>query len=130
MKFILALFLFSSHVFAASNGDITGTVTMPKELEKNLSPMGALFIIARKAGPVVAGTPPLAVVRIAQPKFPQKFSIGAQNSMMGGKFEGPLSITARYTPRGDALDKTGPQGFDPKHASVQPGHSDLNIQLK
>lgn len=130
MKFIFAFLLLTSQVFAATGGDISGTVTLPKELEKNLSPMGALFIIARKAGPVVAGTPPLAVLRIAQPKFPQKFSIGAQNSMMGGKFEGPLSITARYTPRGDALDKSGPQGSDPKHLSVQPGQTNLTIPLK
>ena len=126
--FTLGFFGFLSMPVLANSGEVSGTVTMSKELEKNLTPMGALFIIARKAGVNAAGAPPLAALKIPQPKFPQHFVIGAQNSMMGGKFEGPLTISARYSATGDALDKSGPQATAPK--SVQPGKVDLKIELK
>ncbi len=125
--FVLASLLAAELAFAGP--DITGEVTLPKDLEKVVTSTGVLFIIARAPGEAKPGMPPLAVLRIANPKFPQKFSIGAKNSMMGGAFEGLMSITARYTPNGNALDKSGPQGTDPKNPTVKPGKADVKIEL-
>ena len=110
---------------ADSAPDISGSVAVSKDFK--LSPTGVLFIIARPAGAATPGTPPVAVVRMPQPVFPQKFTIGSANSMMGGKFGGTMSITARYAATGDALDKTGPQGVVLK---AKPGQSGIKIELK
>lgn len=124
---LIVLAFFSFNLNAASS-EISGVVTLSKDLEKTVTPKGALFIIARKAG--ASGGMPMAVLRIAEPKFPQNFTLGEQNLMMGGKFEGPMSITARYAPSGDAMDKSGPEGTDPKAKTVEPGKKDLKIELK
>ncbi len=121
--------LLMAQAVLADAESISGVVTISKELEKTLTPKGVLFIIARAAGEAKPGMPPLAVLRIPQPKFPQSFSIGPSNSMMGGKFEGEMAILAKYTPSGDALDKSGPQGTDPKYLKLRPGKSDLKIEL-
>lgn len=128
MKIFLLMIL--SQVAFATPNEISGVVTLPKDLESMLTQNGALFIIARPAGVVTPGTPPIGAVRIPQPHFPQKFAIGPNNSMMGGKFEGNITITARYTTTGDALDKTGPEGSDPKNLKAKLGASDLKIALK
>ncbi len=129
-SFLVLFFLMLGSFAFAEADSISGVVTLSKELEKSLSPTGVLFIVARAPGEAKPGVPPLAVLRIAQPKFPQSFSIGPGNSMMGGKFEGEMSILARYTASGDALDKSGPMGTDPKNSKVKPGKADLKIELK
>ena len=128
LVFTLVSLFVSQMAFA--DGTISGEVSISKDLEKTLTASGVLFIIARAPGVAKPGTPPLAVLRIPNPKFPQKFSIGSKNSMMGGAFEGEMSVSARYTPTGNALDKTGPQGSDPKNPVVKPGKADMRIELK
>lgn len=129
MKLTLAAFtLFFSLTSVAAPGEISGVVTVPKELEKSMTPSGVLYVMARKAGS--PGGMPLAVARIPNPKFPQKFTMGAKDLMSGGKFEGSLAVTARYSPTGDAMDKSGPEGTDSKKPSVEPGETNLKIELK
>jgi hypothetical protein len=118
--------------WAAPADEISGTVTLAKGLEGTLNPNGALFIFAKPAGTAAGnGTPPAAVVRIATPKFPVKFSLGQKDQMMqGGSFQGPFTIYARYSPTGNATDKSGPQGTDTQHPSVKIGQSNVSIELK
>ncbi len=133
LLFVVSIFMVSSLFMAqdsfADADSISGVVSISKDLEKGLTPTGVLFIVARAAGDTKPGMPPLAVLRIPQPKFPQSFTIGSKNSMMGGKFEGEMLVLARYSASGDALDKAGPQGTDPKNQKAKPGKSDLKIEL-
>ena len=109
------------------SGEISGSITISKELEKKLSANGILYIFARKTG--AAGGPPSAVLRIEKPKFPLTFSLSGANAMMPGTpFEGPFTIVARYSPTGDAIDKSGPQGQD-KRVDIKPGIKDVKIEL-
>ncbi len=122
MIHMLFVLLLSSIVHAAPN-EISGEVTLAEGLK--LQPGGVLFVIAKAAGRPM----PLAVARVPEPKFPQKFTLSAKNAMTpGSSFSGPYLITARYSPSGDAMDKSGPEGADTKPASV--GRSDVKIELK
>ena len=72
---------------------------------------------------------PAAVLRIPDPKLPLKFSLSAKNAMVAGTpFDGPFTITARYSPGGDVMDKSGPEGIQAKPVAV--GTADLKIELK
>ncbi len=131
MKLFFLVLFAAQFVFAADpSKEISGTVTISKDAESALTATGALFIIARPAGVAKPGTPPVGALRIPQPKFPLKFSIGPENSMMGGKFDGDITITARYSATGDALDKSGPEGTDPKNLKAKLGKLGLKIELK
>jgi hypothetical protein len=127
-KFIIAMALIFSTLNAFS-AEITGVVELGNVKAESLSPNGALFIYARMPG-MTAG-PPLAVLKIANPKFPQKFVLTGKNVMMGGpeSFTGSMNISAKFAPSGDALDKTGPSGTDEKNKTVAVGFKDLKIKL-
>jgi hypothetical protein len=129
--FIALSILFSfGNAFAASANEISGTVTLGKGTQLSSSPQGTLFIFAKKAGTASGnGVPPIAVVKIQQPKFPVNFSLSEANVMMpGSKFEGPLTVYARYSPSGDVMDKSGPEGTSGPKA-VQVGQKNLKIDL-
>lgn len=137
MKKIVLLLaaLVSVNTFAFIDPKVGGTITLAKGLEKNLTPNGALFVIAKLAGPDSNPgdhTPPVAVIKIDKPKFPQAFVITEKNIMMAGaSLKGPLHVIARYSVSGDALDKKGAiEGFDPKFPSTEVGNKNLNIELK
>jgi len=129
MRLLLALTVaFSGYVYAEASKEISGTVTMAKGSEAAMKETGVLYVFARAGGG--AGGPPAAVLKIPQPKFPVTFKLSAANAMMPGTpFDGPFTITARYSPTGDALDKSGPQGED-KRKDIKPGASDVKIELK
>jgi hypothetical protein len=122
MNRLLIALLFAIPAFAAT-GEISGDVTLAKGL--NLKPGGVLFIFAKKPG-----TPmPVAVLRIPDPKFPLHFALSEKNAMAPGTpFEGTLTVTARYSPTGDAMDKSGPEGSEPKPIAV--GKSGVKLELK
>ncbi len=137
MKNIILSFLtlssfFTFNSFADPAKEIAGTVTLAKAAEKATNATGVLFVFAKKAGGKAGdGAPPVAVVRIAQPKFPVKFKITPDNLMIpGSSFEGPFDVYARFSPSGDAIDKTGPQGSETKHSPVKLGQANLQIELK
>lgn len=134
MALLLTVFV-SLNSFAFIDPKVGGTITLLKSLEKNLTPNGVLFVIAKKAGPDSNPgdrTPPIAVIKIEKPKFPQAFVITEKNIMMAGtSLKGPLFVIARYSPSGDALDKKGAiEGYDPKFLSTDVGNKNLNIELK
>ncbi len=109
------------NVFAAES--ISGEVTLAKGV--TLPTGGVLYIFAKKEGVAM----PAAVVRVPSPKLPLKFTIGAQNAMtQGTPFDGPFVLTARYSPSGDAMDKSGPEASSEK--AVKVGTSQLKLELK
>jgi cytochrome c-type biogenesis protein CcmH len=122
MKLLLLALLFSIPAFA-STGEISGDVNLAKGVA--LSTSGVLFVFAKKSGNPM----PVAVVRFPNPKFPVHFTLSEKNAMTPGTpFTGPFSITARYSPSGNAMDKSGPEGTEPKPVEV--GRSDLKLDLK
>jgi hypothetical protein len=121
MQTIFALFLvFQVH---AKSSEISGEVSLAKGA--TLRPGGILFIIAKKSG----GPMPVAVLRVPDPKLPHKFIMSEKNVMTPGQpFDGPFTITARYSPSGDAMDKSGPEGIEPKPVAV--GTANVKIEMK
>ena len=114
---------------------VGGVVTINKALEKNLSPNGVLYVFAKKAGPdsnPADHSPPIAVIKIEHPKFPQAFVLTPKNVMIqGSEFKGPLHVIARFSQSGDASDKVGGfEGIDPKFPSAELGNKNLNSALK
>jgi len=88
----------------AAGAQIQGTVDIdPKAKSKN-DGQAVLFIIARSTSS--AGGPPLAVKRIASPKFPVAYSLSAQDVMMpGAPFSGKLFVSARLDQDGNPTTK-------------------------
>lgn len=133
MKFFIfvASLFFAFSVQAETNQTLSGEVTLSKSSEAAMTSNGALFIFAKKASQADAkGVPPLAVLRIPSPKFPVKFSLSQENAMMAGTpFEGPFVVSARYSPSGDALDKSGPQGATDSKKPLKAGAKNISIEL-
>jgi hypothetical protein len=121
MKILISLLVFFS--FQTYAAEVTGEVTLAKGLA--LKPGGVLFIFAKKAGNPM----PAAVLRIPEPKLPYKFILSEKNAMAPGTpFDGPFTITARHSPTGDAMDKSGPEGGTLKPVSV--GAKNVKIEMK
>jgi hypothetical protein len=128
---VLASLLFAFQVLADSSKEISGTVSLAKGLDPKSASNGTLFIFAKSAGAPAGSGMPVAVLKIPSPHFPYSFTISGKNAMVPGTpFDGPFAIYARYSPSGDAMDKSGPQGTDEKHPSVGVGQKDLHIELK
>ena len=78
---------------------ISGTIEVAPALRSKAGGKPVLFLIARKGG----GGPPLAVVRVANPRFPLAFEISKRNVMIPGvPFEGMVSLAARLDADGSA----------------------------
>lgn len=123
--------IFSAFVFLlsvgfsafAAPGEISGEVTLAKGV--TLKAGGVLFVFAKKAGIPM----PAAVLRIPDPKPPLKFSLSAKNAMApGAPFDGPFTVTARFSATGEAMDKSGPEASTAQPVAV--GASDLKLELK
>ncbi len=100
MKLFCLLFIFSMYSFA---GEIKGIVSI-----EGKAPKGTLFIFAK--GYQSKMPMPMAVLKIESPKFPHKFTLSEANKMMPNMpFKGPFTITARISPSGSAMDKSGVQ---------------------
>lgn len=121
MTSFLFMLLFS--VAHAAPGEISGVVNAGAGV--TLKPGGVLFVIAKEAGKPM----PVAVLRIPDPKLPYAFSLSAKNAMVAGTpFTGPFLISARFSPTGDAMDRSGAEGAITVPVAV--GKSDLKIELK
>jgi hypothetical protein len=119
---------------AFTDPKVGGLVTLKKGLESKMTKTGVLYIIAKAAGPDSSPndrTPPVAVIRVPNPIFPQAFVITQKNVMIAGQeFKGPFHVIARYSPTGDALNKAGAiEGVDPKFISTDLGNKNLKIEL-
>lgn len=138
MKNIFIIMIFSLFIATKANAytdpKVGGLVVLKKGLEAKITKNGVLYVFAKKAGPDSGPndrTPPVAVIRIANPTFPQAFVITQKNVMIpGAEFIGPFHVIARYTPSGDALNKSGAvEGLDPKFPSADLGNKNLKIEL-
>ena len=108
---------------SVAGGDVSGEVVLAKGV--TLKAGGVLFIFAKKSGNPM----PAAVLRIPDPKLPFKFSLSSKNAMVPGTpFDGPFTIAARYSPRGDVMDKSGPESAPTKPVAV--GTTGLKLELK
>jgi hypothetical protein len=113
----------SGKVSGEVSGEVRGEVTLAKGVQ--LKPGGVLFIFAKKSGNPM----PAAVLRIPDPKLPLEFSLSGKNAMVpGAPFDGPFTITARYSPGGDVMDKSGPEGVHAKPIAV--GTTGIKLELK
>lgn len=105
------------------SGQVSGEVMVAKGVQ--LKPGGVLFIFAKKSGNPM----PAAVLRIPDPKLPLEFSLSGKNAMVPGTpFDGPFTITARYSPGGDVMDKSGPEAVLSKPVAV--GTAGIKLELK
>jgi hypothetical protein len=101
MKLLIVLTMFISNIALA--GSISGVVSIKGDI-----PKGTLFIFAKKFGGKMPM--PLAVKKIENPVFPIKFSLSEEDAMMKQiPFKGPFEVTARISPSGSAMDKSGVQ---------------------
>ena len=81
---------------------IRGAVSVAEKLAGRVPEGAVLFLIARHDG---AG-PPVAVERIANPRFPLEFSLGSEDRMIQTlPFAGELQISARLDADGNALSR-------------------------
>jgi hypothetical protein len=87
----------------ATSAAIEGTLELAPNLAGRIPPGAVLYVVARTA----QGGPPLAVVRVASPRFPMRFSIGPDDRMnQSMPFAGELLITARVDTDGNAMTRS------------------------
>jgi hypothetical protein len=87
----------------ATSAAIEGTLELAPNLMGRVPPGAVLFVIARNA----ESGPPLAVVRVADPRFPLRFSIGPDDRMIQSMpFAGEILISARVDADGDAMTRS------------------------
>jgi hypothetical protein len=90
-------------VTRATSGAIEGTLELAPDLVGRIPPRAVLYLIARTA----QGGPPIAVVRITDPSFPMRFSIGPDNRMdQSMPFAGDIRISARVDTDGNAMTRS------------------------
>lgn len=113
----------------APGGDappIRGTVSVAAELAERVPSGAVLFLIARRGG---AG-PPLAVQRIASPRFPLEFSLGPEDRMLETlPFTGELQISARLDADGNAMSREPGDLEGRAEAAVSPGATGVTVVL-
>lgn len=137
MKTLISLVLFSLVSLSANaftDAKVGGVVTLKPEFAKKIVKGGVLYVFAKKAGPDSGPndrTPPVAVIKVVNPAFPQAFVLTQKDVMIpGAPFTGPLHVIARYSPTGDAMRAPGAlEGMDNKHPSVEMGNKDLKLEL-
>ncbi len=105
---------------------VRGRVLLSSEFEDSTPEGAVLFVIARRA----AGGPPLAVKRIAQPRFPLEFAIGPEDRMLESvPFAGPMLLSARLDSDGNATTRQSGDLRALAAAPVRPGDSGVRLVL-
>lgn len=90
-------------VAQAAGPAIQGVIDVDTKSKTSVDPQAVLFIIAKSTS---GAGPPLAVKRIAAPKFPLNYTIGSEDVMMPGSvFSGKLFISARLDKDGNIATK-------------------------
>ena len=111
---------------ASSENPIRGTVTVASDLVDRIPAGATLFLIARSG----TSGPPLAVRRIASPRFPMEFSIGPEDRMIAGlPFSGPLRVTARIDRDGNATTRSPGDLRGAVEGTVDPGDRDISLVI-
>jgi len=110
----------------ADGPPIRGTVSVADPLAGRLPSGAILFLIARNA----AAGPPLAVLRVPEPRFPLEFSLGPENRMLETiPFAGEVQITARLDADGNAMSRQ-PGDLEGRAAGVvSPGATGVVVVL-
>jgi cytochrome c-type biogenesis protein CcmH len=105
---------------------IRGTLEVPPELAGSVPSGGVLFIVARAP----SGGPPVAVKRIAAPRFPLDFEIGPGDRMIQTvPFAGPLLLSARVDADGNATSRQPGDLQGVAAGPVDPGATNVTIRL-
>jgi cytochrome c-type biogenesis protein CcmH len=114
----------------AAGAQIQGTVDIDPKAKSKIDGQAVLFIIAKSTGG--AGGPPLAVKRIANPKFPVAYSLNPQDVMMPGTpFSGKLFVSARLDQDGNPTTKEpGNLAGEYKKNPVAVGANKIDILLE
>ena len=111
---------------ASEGAPIAGTLSLGPGIEEKVRPGSVLFLIARHAE---AG-PPLAVVRIRDPKFPLDFEIGPDDRMIPSiPFAGPLRLTARIDGDGNAMTRDAGDLAGAAAGSYDPGARGVQVLI-
>ena len=111
---------------ASSEHPVRGTVTVAGHLADRIPAGATLFLIARGGTP----GPPLAVQRIASPRFPMEFSIGPEDRMIAGiPFSGPLRVTARIDSDGNATTRSPGDLQGAVVGTVDPGDRGVSLVI-
>ena len=105
---------------------IRGTIALAPEFEARAPADAVLFLIARS----LSGGPPVAVQRIASPRFPLTFSIGPDDRMIEAiPFAGPLTLSARLDQDGNATSRSPGDLHGTAGAPVDPGAEGIEILI-
>jgi hypothetical protein len=105
---------------------IRGVIRVADALRDRVRSGAVLFLIARSG----AAGPPLAVQRIADPRFPLEFALGPEHRMIQTlPFAGELQLSARLDTDGDAGSRTpGDLSGKATHAHA-PGATGVELVL-
>ena len=104
---------------------VSGVVTLKKDLAITIPKEASLFIFARPEG--VTQGPPLAVKKYSLVTFPFEYTVGQSDTMMEGQvFDGALEITARLDM--DANRVSSPGDLEGRQ-TVQAGDKDVAVEL-
>jgi len=107
---------------------ISGYVKVDQKLKSKTSASDVLFVFVRSASSPTG--PPLAVLRITQPKFPQAFTLTENNAMRPStKFVGPFIIQAKLSKSGNAFTHSGDLLSLQLPKDVQSGSQGVDIFL-
>lgn len=112
---------------ASAGGGLRGEVRVTPSLQ-GASGRGTLYIMVRNAG--VPG-PPVAVKKIADPRFPLSFEVGPADVMMAGTpLVGPFDLSARLDQDGDPMTKAAGDLISKRGLTGVPvGAADLVLEL-
>jgi cytochrome c-type biogenesis protein CcmH len=105
---------------------ISGTVRLAPELEGRVPAGSVLFLMARagEAGP------PVAVVRVPEPRFPFEFRIGPDDRMIESMpFEGPFALSVRVDADRNAMTRTPGDLQGQAPGRVTPGATDVELVI-
>ncbi len=115
LSLICVFAFFGSNAFAkgAEQISFSGKVDLAKQVVEKVSKAGSkngtLFVYIKKLGNEAG--PPAAVIKIANPKYPQNFQILPSNTMIPASsiapFEGKYVIYARHSLSGEPMKKEG-----------------------
>jgi len=110
----------------ANGPPIRGTVSVADALAGKVPSGAVLFLIARSG----AAGPPLAVLRVPEPRFPLEFSLGPENRMLETlPFAGELQLSARLDVDGNAMSRQ-PGDLEGRAAGVvSPGATGVVVVL-
>jgi cytochrome c-type biogenesis protein CcmH len=110
----------------ASGAPVRGSVALAPGLAAPVPAGAVLFVIARQGG----SGPPVAVKRIAEPRFPVAFEIGPNDRMIEAiPFQGPFTLTARVDVDGNATTRSPGDLQGAADAPVEAGAHDVSILI-